>query len=614
MNVIYPKPKKVEVKQGQFFSLSEKNVFFETQMENVFNELNTLMDVRLGDLEHSNIVLVKKPMLNEQAYEIDVTESKINCYASSEVGFFYAVKTLKQIFTSKMECVFIYDEPDLKVRGFMYDISRNKVPKVETIKYILDLMSDVKMNHFELYVEGFSFEYKSFAQYLEDESYITVEEYKEIEAYANQKYIDLVPNQNGFGHMAEWLKQDDLKDLAEAPDGIFLWGSHRAPSTLDPSNPRSLELIKQMYRDMLPHSNSKYFNMNFDEPFELGKDKSKERCAKEGLGHVYMEYTKKAYDEIKKYHKIPLIWGDVLIHHDDVLDQIPKDMIFIDWGYDSQYPFDKHLLTLKNANIAFMAAPGTSSWCSFLGRTHDAIETVNQACIYTKIYGGEGILMTDWGDFGHLQYLPISFAPLIYSGLMSYRVDGGTYKILKPYLNRFVFEDDTNTMADLMLDLGYYNRYENGYVGNATHAFHGLMWAVHALKEKDPQTYYIQKMQDKFMSLEKYDIICDFFALKRKELKYAHTDSLIKEEIQHAILFVETLNKLNISFNPQLNNNEKRAYLQAVIDSQTPLIEGLRKLWLIRNKKSRLDMSCEYINKLIQFTKIILGGTYEVKD
>lgn len=614
MNVIYPKPKKVEVKQGQFFLLSEKIVFFETPMENVFNELKTLMDVRLGDLEHSTIVLKHKLGLNEQAYEIDITEKCIYLFASSEVGFFYAVKTLKQIARPVMECGFIYDEPDLKVRGFMYDISRNKVPKVETVKYILDLMSDVKMNHFELYVEGFSFEYQSFPQFLEDESYITVEEFKEIEAYANSKYIDLVPNQNGFGHMAEWLKQDAYKDLAEAPDGIFLWGTHRAPSTLDPNDPRSLELIKQMYQDMIPHSNSKYFNMNFDEPFELGRGKSKERCQNEGLGNVYMEYTKKAYDEIKKYQKTPLIWGDVLIHHDDVLDQIPSDMIFIDWGYDASYPFSKNLLTLKKANISFMAAPGTSSWCSFLGRTHDAIETVNQACIYTKMYGGEGILMTDWGDFGHLQYLPISIAPLIYSGLMSYRVDGNNYKLLKPYLNRFVFHDDANIMADLMLDLGNYYRYENGFVGNATHAFHGLMWAVHALKEKDPQAYYTQKMQDKFLSLEKYDIICDFFALKRKELMYAQVDDLIKEEIKHAIYFVETLYKLNISFNPQLDMSEKRAYMQAVIDSQKTLIEGLRHLWLMRNKKSRLDHSCEYINKLIQFTKIILGGTYEVKN
>ena len=75
--------------------------------------------------------------------------------------------------------------------------------------------------------------------------------------------------------MAPWLALDEFKDLAECPEGIYLWGTHRAPSTLNPLDERSLELISRMYQDMLPISNSKYFNMNFDEPFELGKGKSK---------------------------------------------------------------------------------------------------------------------------------------------------------------------------------------------------------------------------------------------------------------------------------------------------------------------------------------------------
>ena len=44
--------------------------------------------------------------------------------------------------------------------------------------------------------------------------------------------IDLVPNQN-TGHMTDWLQHDEFKDLAESPDGFFIWGAHRAPSTLN---------------------------------------------------------------------------------------------------------------------------------------------------------------------------------------------------------------------------------------------------------------------------------------------------------------------------------------------------------------------------------------------
>lgn len=610
MYVIYPRPQKVAAK-GTFFTLSEKKVFFEKSMENVFKELQTFVDFKLENKEDSNIKFSYKHELREQAYELDITDGVINVYASQEVGFFYAIKTLKQIISEKIECGYIYDEPDLKVRGFMMDISRNKVPTLATIKYVVDIMSDLKMNHLELYVEGFSFEYKSFSQYLEDESYITVAEYQELEAYCNERYIDLVPNQNGFGHMAQWLSKDEFKDLAESPDGIFLWGTHRAPSTLNPLDPRSIELIKKMYQDMLTIANSKYFNMNFDEPFELGRGRSKQACEEQGLANVYLDYTKKAYDEIKKYGKTPLIWGDVLIRHEEALDKIPQDMIFVDWGYDATYPFDKNLLKLKKANIKFMAAPGTSSWCSFLGRTNDALLTIYNACIYTKIYGGEGVLVTDWGDFGHLQFLPITLAPLVYTGLLSYRTNSGTIRQLKHYLNTYIFKDEAKIMADLIMDLGNYNRYENGYVDNGTQAFHCLMWACNALKENDKIGYFKEKMRDKVLSEEKFTMINNFFDLKLSEMKFAKADQLIKDELTHSINFVKILLKVNIALNEKIEKQTRISYLENVIASEKEIIDDLRRLWLQRNKKSGLDDSISYIKKLMTFAKILLGGLYE---
>ncbi len=610
MYTIYPRPKRVVYSVGQI-SLDEKVVFFENTMENVFSEMKSFMDFKVGNLDQSNIRLLSKPELNNQAYEIEITDKLITIYASQKVGFFYAIKSLKQIYNDNMRCGYIFDEPDLNTRGFMMDISRNKVPTIDTIKYIIDIMSDIKMNHLELYIEGFSFEYKSFNKYLKKDAYITVEEFQELEKYANSKFIDLVPNQNGFGHMAEWLKHDEFKDLAEAPEGIHLWGTHRPSSTLNPLDPRSLELIQKMYKDMLPYSNSKYFNMNFDEPFELGKGRSKEACEKNGLANVYMDYTLKAYDEIKKYNKIPLIWGDVLIKHEDVLDRIPKDMIFVDWGYDAMYPFDKNLLKLKKANIKFMAAPGTSSWCSFLGRTYDALATIDNACIYTYQYGGEGVLVTDWGDVGHLQFLPITLAPLIYSGLMSYRVDSGTYTTLKHYLNKHIFKDKANIMADLILDLGNYNRYENNYVSNGTQAFHVLLWAVNAMKEEDKLAYFKSKMADKVLTTEKYKMINAFFDLKLQELNYSLVDNLIKEELRHSIRFVRELLKINISLNENVDKNLRISLLQEVLSSEEELVNGLKSLWLQRNKQSLLEDSVTYINKLMKFTKILLGGLYE---
>ena len=65
----------------------------------------------------------------------------------------------------------IEDVPDLKIRGVMLDISRAKVPSVETIKNTIKLLAELKYNHLELYIEGFSFETKKYPLVLRDNNY-----------------------------------------------------------------------------------------------------------------------------------------------------------------------------------------------------------------------------------------------------------------------------------------------------------------------------------------------------------------------------------------------------------------------------------------------------------
>lgn len=598
---IYPQVKFQQRNDGYFTKPKEFNAYFETQPL-FFDELKTSINFKISTLESANLIFQNNDVLNDQAYELLVFDDVIEIHANSESGYYYGFKTLKQLLElDTIECGYISDKPDLKIRGFMHDISRNKVPKVETVKYIIDIMSDLKMNHLELYVEGFSFEYVSFSKYLEDNCYITQKEYKELEHYAKLHFIDLVPNQNGFGHMQEWLAKDEFSHLAEAPDGIDLWGTHRPPSTLNANDPGSLELIKQMYDDMLSISSSNYFHMNFDEPFELGKDRTKEDCLTRGEGNVYMDYALKAIDVIKKYNKTPLIWGDVLLRHDDVLSRIPKDVIFVDWGYEGDYPFDQNLLKLKNAKIKFMAAPGTTSWCSLLTRTYDYLENISSAIWHTYELGGEGVILADWGDVGHLQHLSSSFAPLVYMGLLSYRVHHGVFKDLKPYLNKYIFKDSLGLAADIFMDAGTYYKYEPHYTGNGTVTFYTMVWALNSFKEKEPIEYFRSHMKYNLLNFEQYKLLIEFFNQKQKEINICSIDSIFKKELCNSIDILKLLASINVGYNETIDLNFRIKCFKEVIENIEEIKKDLKDIWLYRNKYSRLDKSLEELNKVKQF-------------
>ena len=140
MYKIYPKPKQIIIGPGVFNKLINK-VYFEQLDQRLVDELQKIFPFILGNEQESLLRFYSKVGLAREAYEIVVSEDKITAYASNVAGFFYAIKTLKQIYKAEMECVKIIDEPDLALRGFMMDISRNKVPTLKTIKEVLDLMS-----------------------------------------------------------------------------------------------------------------------------------------------------------------------------------------------------------------------------------------------------------------------------------------------------------------------------------------------------------------------------------------------------------------------------------------------------------------------------------------
>lgn len=626
MYVVVPSVKQQKMKQGSFSLKTQYMVFFNKMASIAFTELQTFLQIHDSEGSKVDIDFIIDERLPFEGYTLQILPDVIKIFHRSQEGAFWAVKTLKQIMTqsrgNQLDCVEIIDSPSFRIRGYMMDISRDKIPSMKTVYQVIDLLSDLKYNHFELYVEGFSFKYPSFEHlYSSDDTPVTVNEYKRIEKYCYSKMIDFVPNHNGFGHMAQWLAKDEFKDLAETPDGFFIWGAHRKPSTLNPLDERSVELVKKMYTDALKASNSAYFNMNFDEPFELGHGKSKEKCDEVGVGRVYVEYMMQLYNHLKQYHKTPMIWGDVLNHHPEELEHLPKDIIFLDWGYDMDYPFDRNLKRLDDAKVKFMAAPGTSSWCSITGRTFDMLETIKNASFYTKKHNGIGLLLTDWGDVGHLQYQPISYPGIVYNAMEAWSTSLGNYKHIAYYLDNFVFKDSNKILGNLLLDLGTYNRYENRYVYNGTATFHSLIWAEHGVKQENPLDYFIGKMKHNVFKLHQYQLMTEEFKLHLERLKRSSMScddsKTIMKEMRQSIYLLMILQKFIMTMSDEIPVEEKKKYVNEVIDKLPKLIHSHQFIWLQRNRKGGLERSKQRLENLLEIARLMeqfLNNSHPVKE
>lgn len=291
-------------------------------------------------------------------------------------------------------------------RAYMLDISRDRVPTMETLKLIVDILARYRYNQLQLYTEH-TFQYEGHEDVWEDSSPMTPREIAKLQTYCQVQGIELVPNQNSFGHMERWLVHPKYNSLAKFPQGgaITPWGAvKKFPTTLDPSNPGSIALVEDLFQQLLPNFESELFNIGCDETFEISDPEE------------YFSFLMKVVSLARRHGKRPMFWGDIILKHPEFIERLPKDLIALDWGYEGDHPFEAEAKRFKEAGLDFYVCPGTSSWRSLGGRVENMRMNLESAERAGRLYGAKGYMLTDWGDEGHWQPLAASLPAIVLAG------------------------------------------------------------------------------------------------------------------------------------------------------------------------------------------------------
>lgn len=393
-----------------------------------------------------------------QGYRLVITPADVRIIANDPAGAFYARKTLAQLrrlHPRDLPCLQIDDWPDFPHRGVMLDISRDKVPTMQTLYVLVDMFAELKLNQLQLYTEH-TFAYSQHREVWHDASPMTADEIRALDEYCRARFIELVPNQNSFGHMERWLKHERYKPLAEKPEGfMFPWNFwHEGGFSLNPLDPASLELIEGLYDELLPNFTSAQFNVGCDETFDVGLGKSKAECQRRGKERVYLDFLLKIHDAVSRRGKRMQFWGDIILHKPELIRELPRDVIALNWGYDRNHPFETETRAFADAGLDYYVCPGTSSWSSISGQTDNAVVNLCSAAEHGLANGAIGYLNTDWGDWGHLQYLPVSFPGISLGAGVSWCVRTNRDLPLTEALDAHVFQDESRVMGRLMYDFG----------------------------------------------------------------------------------------------------------------------------------------------------------------
>ncbi len=353
-----------------------------------------------------------------EGYTITPGPNSVTLSASSAAGLFYAAQTLKQLIENDgaaavMHVATIKDWPAMKYRGVHDDLSRGPLPTLEFQKNLVRTLSAYKINLYSPYFEHTQ-QYASNPLFAPPGGSMSVNDAKELVAFAAKYHVTVVPEQEAFGHLHHNLVWEQYQSLAETPHG----------AVLAPGQAGSVALIKQMFTELAAMYPGPFLHIGADETVDLGLGQTKAEVDSRGLGPVYLDFLQKIATELAPLNRKLLFWGDIAqtivqgataytgvgAGTPDRVDpeilnkmspEFKKNTIAVAWWYTPQPKgFSKFLTPFTTAGFETWVASGVNNWSLVWPDNNDALPNIQQFIAEGQRQHSTGNLNTIWYDDG----------------------------------------------------------------------------------------------------------------------------------------------------------------------------------------------------------------------
>ena len=464
---LLPKPKKYEKKQG-FYEISWNTILTidRNMQENGTTYAAVLQKAiqvytgitcaflkgtkRAGDI----FLTVESENYSPQEYHIEITPEGLTIAGGDGAAVLYGVQTLSQIVMqcgSVLACAEIDDAPDILNRGYFLDETRGRVLSLPYLKGIADRLSRYKINEFQLYVEH-TYLFRDLTELWRDETPLTAEDILELDAYCCSLHIALVPALASFGHLYKLLSTRSYGDLCERShpwDADFSFNDRMAQHTIDTTDERALPLIKSMLAEYGALFTSEKFNICADETFDLGCEKSRGTAERIGKDQMYIGHVKELCDFLHGCGKRVQFFGDIICRRPELIARLPQGTICLTWGYAPNQSVDACHAMAQAGAVQYLC-PGVGGWNQWMNLIKDSYSNILKMCGYAHQYRAEGILNTDWGDFGHVNHPAFSVPGMIYGAAFSWNQEEIAFDEINRQISLLEYGDTTGTTVDIL--------------------------------------------------------------------------------------------------------------------------------------------------------------------
>lgn len=319
-------------------------------------------------------------------------------------------------------------EPDesapFETLGIMLDCSRNKVFSLTYLKGMLVKLSLMGYNMAMLYTEDtYRIPGEPFFGYMRGA--FTLDEIKELDAFAKTLGIELIGCIQTLGHLAQILGYGEYSRVRDTGSVLMV------------DEPETYKLIEKMILFWKEALSSRRLHIGMDETHDLGRGRFLDYNGYESAFKLFNRHLGRVNALCSEHGFRPIIWSDMYfrlgnknqVYYDlntnipqDVRDKIPRNVQLCYWDYytsDADF-YEKFIGLHRELGFNPVMGSGVWTWSRFWYDheiTSRSVVPCIQACRKT---GLKELFFTMWGDNGGYCAYDSAFAGLEFAAALAY--------------------------------------------------------------------------------------------------------------------------------------------------------------------------------------------------
>lgn len=381
-------------------------------------------------------------------------------YYKNKAQFFRGIGLLLENAREKSEFS-VFSDTHFDTVSSMVDASRCSVPRVRTVKKLLDYLAAMGYNMMMLYTEDvIKLEGRDYFGYMRGA--YTVEELKEIDDYAYEYGIEVVPCLECYGHMEKYLIWPEAAKLADTKSVMLA----RSEDTF--------KFVEELIATTSKAFRSRRVHIGMDEAWDMGRGKFLDLHGYVPPFKIFTEFMERLIEITNKYGLRPMMWSDMYFRTcsksgkgyyqedieipEEVKARIPEEVDLVFWHYGEGPHCDDFMLKKHNAlGRPVIFAGGNWGWIGHFPEHNYMMETSRFSINACRNNNVKEAMLTVWCNDNAECDTFANLYSFSYFAELCYNENPGDEEIKKR------FEATTGGDFDLFYKMSYYhNDFENG--------------------------------------------------------------------------------------------------------------------------------------------------------